>query len=92
MAWVDTMRKRFQASLDVWNGKPFGRGLDSEKNMRISRRIPTRTGGNDALYVFTIDLDQLIFWVCGQPVFDLANMPQGGEFVNYIGECRLSYY
>ena len=40
-------------------------------------------GRNDALYVFTIDLDQLIFWVCGQPVFNLANMPQGGEFVNY---------
>ena len=36
MVWVDAMRKRFQASLDVWNGKPFGRGLDSEKDMRIS--------------------------------------------------------
>ena len=86
LTWVETLRKRFQESLDVWSGEEGSGGIDSEEYMEITRRRPLKDVFIE--WVYTIDLDNLIFWINNMPVFDLAKMPQGDEFVNYIGEYQ----
>ena len=86
LTWVETLRKRFQESLDVWSGEEGSGGIDSEEYMEITRRRPMKDVFIE--WVYTIDLDNLIFWINNMPVFDLAKMPQGDEFVNYIGEYQ----
>ena len=82
--WVQVMRKRFQESLDVWSGEDGDEGVESERNMEITHHCPVNDDWID--WVYTADLDNLVFYVDNQPVFDLANLPQGDDFVRYVGE------
>ena len=79
--WVKKRRKDLQNLLDMWqNGDLQGMPV----NLKIQREIPT----NDLFieWIYTIDFDNLVFCVDSKPLYDLANMPTGEDFVNYIGK------
>ena len=79
--WVKKRRKDLQNLLDTWqNGDLQGMPV----NLKIQREIPT----NDLFieWIYTIDFDNLVFCVDSKPLYDLANMPTGEDFVNYIGK------
>ncbi|KAF9078615.1 hypothetical protein BDP27DRAFT_19833 [Rhodocollybia butyracea] len=52
-------------------------------DITISRKWP-RLG--DVAYSYEIDLEHYIFYVDGDPHFDLRNMPNGDEFCAYLDE------
>ena len=84
LVWVETMRQRFQCTLDAWSGKDLADSNDSENGVRITRKRPRMDFYIE--WIYTVDLDNLVFWINNKPVFNLANIPRGDDFEKYIGE------
>ncbi|KAF5352258.1 hypothetical protein D9757_012511 [Collybiopsis confluens] len=62
-------------------------GEDEEVDSYI---IQTDAPKNDLFieWMYEIDLDNYVFHVDGEPMFDLKRMPYGDEFVSYIGSDK----
>ena len=79
--WVEKRRKALQCLLDQ---RQSGDRDDMDEDPTIQREIPTKDLFIE--WIYTIDFDNLIFCVDSKPLYDLANMPTGEDFVNYIGK------
>ncbi|KAE9408571.1 hypothetical protein BT96DRAFT_1013212 [Gymnopus androsaceus JB14] len=78
-----------------WDSYPDGLGVEIAYEIprdstafeayvtRISREPPQK--GSLIDWMYEIDLDNYIFHVNGEPLFDLRHMPYGEHFVSYIG-------
>lgn len=56
---------------------------EGDTSFKISRKWPRNA---DASYIYEINLEHYIFYVDGEPYFDLRNMPNNVFFCAYLGE------
>ena len=80
-AWVERCGKNLQRILDKWDGGKV------ELDITIQQDAPQTNFM--VRWLYTIDLDNLVFCLDSQPLYNLANMPYSDDFIRYIGKLWL---
>lgn len=76
--WLAEMRQRFDGIIEARDN-----GELDEKEVTITKEVPS----NDLFieWIYTIDLDRLVFHVDSRPLFRLDHLPNNDQFLEWIG-------
>ncbi|KAH9077835.1 hypothetical protein EDB83DRAFT_2346442 [Lactarius deliciosus] len=82
-AWLAEMRQHFDEILEARDKSELDEDENDVTTVTITKEVPS----NDLFieWIYTIDLDRLVFHVDSRPLFRLDHLPNDDQFLGWIG-------